>query len=119
MEFCQLCHNMMLVKSSPDGKTAEYRCPHCSNAKPIAAGTLLRDRKPADDYAQYARFLTPMLSTDPALPRSAKIECPHCSVTGKVIYVKYDAQGMKYLYHCVACKEFWKRGGDLLKKDTA
>ena len=115
MIFCQVCRNMMLVKSSPDGRVAEYRCPNCGDSRQITSGTVLRERTPADDYANYARFLTPLLSTDPALPRSDSLRCPHCEVTGKVLFVKYDHAGMKYLYHCEACKEFWKRGGSIPK----
>ncbi len=111
MEFCNACRNMMLVKSSADGKTGEYRCPNCENRKPIAAKTVLRASKPADDTAEYSRFLTPLLSEDPTLPRVDGMPCPHCDAVGEVLFIKYNAPHMRYLYHCGACKEFWKRGG--------
>lgn len=110
MEFCPACRNMMLVKSSADGRAGEYRCPNCDNRKDLAAGTVLRATKPADDSAEYARFVTPLLSEDPALPRFADMACPQCGVVGEVLFVKYNAPHMRYLYHCGACKDFWKRG---------
>lgn len=110
MEFCSACRNMMLVKSGQDGKTAEYRCPNCDNRREISGTTVLRVRKPADDSAEYARFLTPMLADDPALPRAEGLECPFCKVSDQVLFVKYNASSMRYLYNCGACKAFWKRG---------
>ena len=121
MQFCQACRNLMLVKSSPDGKTAEYRCPSCDNRRAIGAETL-RERKPADDSAEYARFLTPVLSRDPTLPRAPELKCPYCDVAGEVLFVKYNATAMRYLYHCGACKEFWKlsdAGVQQLRPETA
>jgi len=109
MEFCSACQNMMLVRSSTDGRTGEYRCPNCDNHRPITGATVLRVRKPADDSAEYARYLTPLLSTDPTLPRAPGLACPFCSVVDEVLFVKYNAAGMRYLYHCGGCKAFWKR----------
>lgn len=106
---------MMMVKSSDDGRSCELRCPSCLETKPIGAGAVLRERKPADDYPEYARYLTPQLSNDPALPRDPRIVCPFCDKAGDVLYVKYNAKNMKFVYHCGACKEFWKRGGEAVR----
>lgn len=116
MNFCPACRNMMLVKTSPDGKTAEFRCPNCDTTKEIGSGQVLREKKPSDDYAMYAKYLTPSLSKDPALPRSPVLKCPFCEKVGDVLYVKYNSKAMLYLYHCGSCKEFWKRGGHQVKK---
>ena len=113
MEFCDVCHNMMLVASSADGASAAYVCPNCSNRRDMGSGThVLRVRKPQDDSALYSRFLTPALSTDPALPRAPDVACPLCSKKGGVLYVKYNPKRMLYLYHCALCAGFWKRGQD-------
>jgi ribosomal protein L37AE/L43A len=101
---------MMLVRSSADGKTAEHRCPSCDHHEEIKGSTVLRSRKPADDSAEYARFLTPLLGMDPALPRAKGLACPYCDKLDEVLYVKYNAVHTRYIYHCDDCKAFWKRG---------
>lgn len=100
----------MLVKSSADGKAAEHRCPSCDHHEEIKGSTVLRSRKPADDSSEYARFLTPLLGMDPALPRAKGLACPYCDVKDEVLYVKYNVVHTRYLYHCTSCQSFWKRG---------
>ena len=108
--YCRVCQNLFLVKSSADGKTAEHRCPSCDHHEEIKGSTVLRSRKPADDSSEYARFLTPLLGMDPALPRAKGLACPFCDVKDEVLYVKYNAVHCRFLYLCDSCKTFWKRG---------
>jgi len=105
---------MMLVVSSEAGRTAHYECPSCSTREAIPGTThVLRARTPQDDSSLYSRFVNKDLVNDPALPRApASVACPFCTKTGGILFVKYHASDMKYLYNCEHCSAFWKRGGD-------
>ena len=52
---------------------------------------------------------------DPTLPHLKTMKCPRgdCKSNGggaekDVIYIKYDAENLKYLYICNVCGEHWK-----------
>lgn len=105
---------MMLVVSSDGGRVAHYECPSCSTQEKIPGTThVLRARTPQDDSSLYSRFINKDLAKDPALPRAPKtVACPFCNKPGGVLFVKYHASDMKYLYNCEACAAFWKRNAD-------
>ena len=50
---------------------------------------------------------------DPTLPRVDSIPCPNKECTrparapGSVVFIKYDAVNLKFLYSCGHCKRFW------------
>ncbi len=55
---------------------------------------------------------------DPTLPHVKNIPCPNAECLTKtgakerdVIYIKYDADNLKYLYICNVCKAQWRSKG--------
>ncbi len=63
----------------------------------------------------YKVILNEFTRLDPTLPHVKNIKCPNeeCrSNTGSsdrdVIYMKYDAVNLKYLYICNVCEQHWK-----------
>ena len=104
-----------------------YTCKHCgfsttsSGASGASGespgGVLVMSTDYEDDQATYKQYATPYLKYDRTLPRASDIECvlgDQCtrppSARREVIFVKYDAQRLKFLYHCVHCDSFWKGG---------
>ncbi len=69
-----------------------------------------------DDQGSYQQYATPYIKYDPTLPRVSNISCPNTKCKrkpeqpGDVIYVKYDGNNMRFLYHCTYCETFWKSG---------
>lgn len=63
----------------------------------------------------YKLYLNPFTKFDPTLPHIKTIKCPNAScksntggVEKDVIYIKFDAEGMRYLYICTVCDEQWR-----------
>lgn len=139
--FCEKCDNMMYISLRPDTtglRQLTYSCKHCgfvttgasgSGASGTSGGTggiVVMSTDYEDDQASFRQYATPYLKFDPTLPRSSDIECiqgTKCTrpkdERPEVIYVKYDANKLKYIYHCVHCSAFWKSGGNLLSSDPA
>lgn len=118
MEFCEVCHNMLFLKSTKDMSLMKY-CKHCSFKREIASteGTALRVSKTvySDDDLLYMQHQSRFLRHDPTLPRveDASIVCPNkkCKASKEkpnVSYVKYHPVNMRYFYCCNACGETWR-----------
>lgn len=138
MKFCAVCDNMMYLRVSPPGEGAEggeggeaaeeaegaaprlrFYCKNCGNgvdAQPSDARAKVLDTDFKDNQAAYSQYVSPYIEHDRTLPRVSNIVCalPGCTrprdAPNEVIYVKYDATNLRYLYYCVHCKRFWKTG---------
>ena len=116
MEFCELCSNLLYIGVA-DNKDLNYYCKTCNHIKVIKkeeGSVCVIDDNKIDDFTKYSQFLNKYLKHDPTLPRVNNITCVNekCSKkpdeTNSVIYIKYDNNNMKYLYHCCYCEHFWK-----------
>lgn len=138
--FCEKCDNMMYISlrqqanqatdassSSSTSMELTYSCKHCGfvttgdSQASASGGVVVMSTDYEDDQASFRQYATPYLKFDTTLPRSSDIECvlgEKCTrpkdERPEVIYVKYDAERLKYIYHCVHCSTFWKSGGNLL-----
>ncbi len=63
----------------------------------------------------YKLYLNPFTKFDPTLPHIKTIKCPNgtcksntAGVEKDVIYIKFDPEGMRYLYICTVCDEQWR-----------
>ena len=131
MRFCPTCENMLYIRveagAGPgDEDEMQYYCRHCGEVVP-ADETDTKSRVAATDYADdsgtsFRAYATPYVVHDPTLPRTDGIECvrgERCSRPRdrprEVIYIKYDARDLKYLYHCTHCRTFWRSGGEVVQ----
>ncbi len=116
MKFCDLCDNMLYLKLSEEDKKLLYHCKNCNNTiKEETTGSVcVLDNNYIDDNTNYRQYINKYLKHDVTLPRVSNITCPNKSCTkpkdaeNKVIFLKYDYDNMKYLYHCNYCETFWK-----------
>lgn len=125
MRFCKGCDNMQEIQllQPPAGAGTYqllYTCKHCGLSEPAAedgSGALVMSTDYSDDKTSYMQYASPYIRHDPTLPRVSDISCPNERCTraegepNEVIYIKYDAVKLKYLYHCTHCSTFWKSGG--------
>lgn len=113
MEFCPTCENMLFTRlSSEEEEGLTLYCPRCATTQTgsVATGpvssTLIRQQLQKPEYV--AGEAT---AKDPTLPIADGIECPSCAQAGRerapVVYVRYDATIIKYLYICTACNHRW------------
>ena len=125
MKFCPACDNMLYLKVAQTQEAQEapqllYNCRHCGTDV-AASDTDTRSCVLYTNYAEpqtaYRAYATPYIVHDPTLPRVSYIECanPQCTrapgAAPEVIYIKYDFENLKFLYHCVHCGTFWRSGG--------
>jgi DNA-directed RNA polymerase subunit M/transcription elongation factor TFIIS len=134
MKFCNVCDNMLYIRleaTEGNGNKLVYFCKNCGNSidgEDTATKSCIIDTNYIDDQTTYKQFATPYITHDPTLPRVNDIACPNaeCSsvagssaaaTTPEVIYVKYDATNLKFLYHCTRCSTFWKSGAAVTADD--
>ena len=116
MKFCKHCDNMLYIRTTvEEGKDMlVYYCKNCmytttetnDNLKrPVFEnGTLTRD----GEEARFDHFMTESIEHDVTLPRVRDMPCPNSCKNNEVVYIKYDASNMKFLYFCTSCKKFWR-----------
>jgi hypothetical protein len=63
----------------------------------------------------YKILLNEFTTKDPVLPHAKNIKCPNggCASNGgsaerDVVYLKYDAVNLKYIYICMVCDKRWR-----------
>jgi uncharacterized Zn finger protein len=139
MRFCKACDNMLYItlravaaRAADGGAESQhppkltYVCKHCGNMEEESAAEDAPEGAPAiacvmstnyaDDQTAYKQYATRYITHDPTLPRVTNIMCPSktcqrpASAPQRVIFVKYDASNLKYLYCCEHCGTFWKSG---------
>jgi len=117
MEFCEVCDNMIYVKSNDSKQLVKY-CKHCQFEKVETTNAAIRISQTiySEDDLLYNQHVNKYLRFDPTLRRikDPHINCPNkdCDVPEEdkqVIYIKYDSKNMKYLYVCESCGETWKQ----------
>lgn len=117
MEFCEVCDNMLYVKTNEKKELVKY-CKHCSFEKKETINTAIRISQTiySEDDLLYNQNINEYLRFDPTLRRikDPHINCPNKDCTSEpdnnqVIYIKYDSKNMKYLYVCETCGETWKQ----------
>jgi DNA-directed RNA polymerase subunit M/transcription elongation factor TFIIS len=117
--FCDLCDNMTYVRTAETSGLLSF-CNYCNTTQPIDTARhsiVMSDISYNDEQAKYQHFLTPRIHDDPTLPRVSDIACPNAACTraegqdNSVLFIKYDAQNMCFLYSCSHCKHFWGPDG--------
>lgn len=118
MEFCDVCNNMLYMKTSENKKMLKY-CKHCPfTIENQQSGAIkISETMYSDDDLLYNQNINQYLRFDPTLRRikDEKTKCnkEDCvSNTGakeqQVLYIKYDPRNMKYLYVCDHCGNIWR-----------
>lgn len=119
MEFCNVCQNMLYLKTEEDQSLTSY-CRYCkfNKTENVASGKAICISKTmyTDDDLLYKQHKNKFLIEDPTLPRVQDINiiCPNSECKGskdktQVIYVKYDSIHMKYFYICDYCGFSWRK----------
>jgi hypothetical protein len=98
-----------------DGNKLRRICRNCGFQEEEKGGLVLEmdlKEKTSEGYKILMNEFTPL---DPTLPHVNTIKCPNdecaSNTSGKerdVIYLKYDAVNMKFLYICTVCDTQWR-----------
>jgi len=115
MKVCPTCQNMYVMKLQADGKLL-WRCLSCGIEEEQVGGCLLMETLVQERSSEgYRILLNEFTRQDTTLPHTKSIKCSRegCASNGNgterdIIYIKYDAVNMKYLYICNVCGESWR-----------
>ena len=114
MEFCDFCNNMLYVcHNEDDAFEVKHYCKNCSFTKSLSQDkhTVLLMKNRYNVESNWKQYANPDIEFDPTIPRVDNIPCPNAKCTAKtsdVMYMKYDAVNIRYVYFCVHCKHFWR-----------
>ena len=115
MKFCPKCENYLYMDTK-SGKSLLRVCRTCGFSENDTQGGLAMETVVQERSSEgYKILLNEFTRQDPTLPHVVTIKCPKATCitnTGKqqrdVIYIKYDAVNLKYLYICNVCGEQWR-----------
>jgi DNA-directed RNA polymerase subunit M/transcription elongation factor TFIIS len=120
MEFCEICDNLLYMRAEEDeaGNNALLKyCKHCDFSKKVTSGQSVKVSETlySEDQLLYDQFQNKYLRYDPTLPRvrDPALTCPNAACTGpkekpQIIYIKYQAVNMRYMYCCDYCGHVFK-----------
>ena len=100
------------------GGNLERVCKYCTNRTPEKDGLVMEMIIQEDATESHRTFVNEFTKLDPRLPHTSILKCPNetCpsrtqqGVKTDIIYMKYDAANMKFLYICniPGCNTQWK-----------
>ena len=119
MEFCDNCNNMLYVEviqaEGLEAPSLKHYCKNCKYSRVsshVESSMLISDKSQFDaSEIAFKSYMSPYIKYDPTLPRVNNIKCTNTACKAKqneVIYIKYDGDNMKFLYHCCHCGHFWR-----------
>lgn len=119
LRFCPVCSNYLYLKNTETGlMTTCYHCGYNTKFTPAssAEALILETTFAATGAAakQTAPVLNEYTKLDPTMPHLKTIACPNQACPSQadptkrdVLYIKTDAQNLKYQYCCMVCDTQW------------
>lgn len=122
MEFCEICDNILYLRSRED-RYLEKHCKHCQFSKQAEGERAIRVTEAiySEDDLLYEQFQNKYLRFDPTLPRVSDPalvcpqpadKCPGPKDKPRVLYVKYHPTHMKYFFCCDYCGHSFRLNED-------
>jgi DNA-directed RNA polymerase subunit M/transcription elongation factor TFIIS len=113
-DFCPTCRYYLYLNQN--GDTLNRMCRNCGFQEEEQKGGLVLEINLKEKTSEgYKILMNEFTKEDPTLPHVNTIKCPNSgcdSNTNKkekdVIYIKYDAVNMKFLYICNVCDTQWR-----------
>ncbi len=113
-DFCPTCRYYLYLDS--DNNILRRICRNCGYQEEDKKGGLVLEIDLKEKTSEgYKILMNEFTKQDPTLPHVDTIKCPNdgceTNTAGKakdVIYLKYDAVNMKFLYICNVCDTQWR-----------
>lgn len=114
-DFCPTCRYYLYLNQSKN-KTLRRVCRNCGYEEETDKGGLILEMDLKEKTSEgYKILMNEFTKNDPTLPHVNTIKCPNegcgTNTSGQakdVIYLKYDAVNMKFLYICNVCDAQWR-----------
>jgi predicted NAD-dependent protein-ADP-ribosyltransferase YbiA (DUF1768 family)/DNA-directed RNA polymerase subunit M/transcription elongation factor TFIIS len=118
IRFCPVCRYYLYLQVVGEDQTLLRLCRNCGYKEEDEKGGLVMEMSIQEQTEEgYKILLNEFTRQDPRLPHRHDIKCPdpacksnHGEADSDVIYIKYDAVDMLYLYICDVCGYQWKSG---------
>jgi DNA-directed RNA polymerase subunit M/transcription elongation factor TFIIS len=116
-DFCPTCRYYLYLDQDQKENTLRRICRNCGYQENNRQGGLILEIDLKEKTSEgYKILMNEFTKSDPTLPHVNTIKCPNnescdTNTSGKerdVIYMKYDAVNMKFLYICNVCNTQWK-----------
>ena len=117
IRFCPVCRYYMYLEVSGEDQSLQRLCRNCGHREEDTKGGMVMEMMVQERSAEgYKILLNEFTRQDPRLPHIRKnIKCPeptcdsnHGTKDPDIIYIKYDAVNMLYLYICDICGFQWR-----------
>ena len=121
MHFCNICGNMYYMSlDKEDSNKLVYLCRNCGNIDDtiLNSQVISISSNNVSNGMDVSQFVNKYTKFDPTLPRldnSCGILCPNIECKSnteekdkEILYIKYDAKNLKYLFVCCVCDTIWK-----------
>jgi DNA-directed RNA polymerase subunit M/transcription elongation factor TFIIS len=122
IKFCPTCKFYLFPDVRPATNDEEVSqelkryCKNCGYSERDSAGGIILETNLQEKVSEgYKVILNEFTRLDPTLPHVKNIKCPNndcrtnkAQAEPDVIYLKYDAIHMKYLYICNVCGDQWR-----------
>jgi DNA-directed RNA polymerase subunit M/transcription elongation factor TFIIS len=113
-DFCPTCRYYLYLEQ--DDKILRRICRNCGyQAEDKKGGLILEIDLKQKTSEGYKILMNEFTKQDPTLPHVDSIKCPNMGCKSNtsgtkrdVIYLKYDAINMKFLYICNVCDTQWR-----------
>ena len=122
-DFCKVCRYYLYLQEMDEEeeksnvkKVLRRICRNCGYQENDEQGGLILEIDLKEKTSEgYKILMNEFTKNDPTLPHVNTIKCPNAgcdtNTSGKdrdVIYIKYDAVNMKFLYICNVCDTQWR-----------
>jgi len=117
IRFCPVCRYYLYLEVSGEEQILNRLCRNCGHREEDTKGGMVMEMMVQERSAEgYKILLNEFTRQDPRLPHIRKnIKCPeptcdsnHGKREPDIIYIKYDAVNMLYLYICDICGFQWR-----------
>ena len=113
-DFCPTCKYYLYLDQND--KTLRRICRNCGYQEEDQTGGLILEIDLKEKTSEgYKILMNEFTKNDPTLPHVNTIKCPNATCDTNtsdkekdVIYLKYDAINMKFLYICNICDTKWR-----------
>ena len=119
IRFCPVCRYYLYLQVEGEDQKLLRLCRNCGYREQDEKGGLVMEMMIQERAAEgHKILLNEYTRQDPRLPHIRKtIKCPdpacnsnHGKAESDIIFIKYDAVNMKYLYICDVCGYQWRSG---------
>jgi len=120
-DFCPTCRYYLYLNQQRSGEdekedTLRRMCRNCGYQEEDKKGGLVLEIDLKEKTSEgYKILLNEFTKEDPTLPHVNTIKCPNLECKSNVggaekdvIYIKYDAVNLKFLYICNVCDAQWR-----------